>query len=216
MTQEQDEAQAQADKVLEAGTRVTLVDTVSYTGFAPGQALSVAGVLMDKETGAPVTDASGEEVRGQTSFTTQDADGTVEVAFELDTTGLAGKELVAFETASAEDGSAIAEHADLDNADQTVYVQEEPETPPETPQSPETPDEPQTAEEPDTTPAPGEEQPAADTPAEKAVFATPSATGDAARRIVLIAIAAAAAANLAYLHASRKRRQACADTEQEQ
>ena len=211
--QGQENADEQADKLLEAGTRVTLVDTVSYTGFAPGQALTVAGVLMDKETGEAALDASGEEVRGQTSFTAQEGGGTVEVAFDLDTTGLAGKELVAFETASAEDGATIAEHADLHNADQTVYVQEEPDTPPEEPQTPETPE---TPEQPEETPAPTEEQPAADAPAEKAILASPSATGDAARRILLLAIAAAAAANLAYLYASRRRRQARADAERKE
>ncbi len=214
--QGQENTDEQADKLLEAGTRVTLIDTVSYTGFAPGQALTVAGVLMDKETGEAALDASGEEVRGQTSFTAQEGGGTVEVAFDLDTTGLAGKELVAFETASAEDGATIAEHADLDNADQTVYVQEEPDTPPEEPEEPETPEEPQTPEQPEETPTPAEEQPAADAAAQKAVLASPSATGDAARRMLLLAIAAAAAANLAYLYASRKHRQARADAEQKE
>ncbi len=214
-----------ADKMLETGTRVTLVDTVAYTGFAPGQELAVKGVLMDKETGTPVLDQSGEEVRGQADFTAQEANGTVEVAFDLDTTGLAGKEIVAFETASAADGATIAEHADLDNADQTVYVQDEQASPPQEPQEPSTPQEPEAPQEPQKPQEPQEpatpqepqaEQPMADTTAEEGTSDTAAATGDTARRVLLVAIAAAAAANLAYLYASRKRRKEGAGSEHEE
>lgn len=110
----------------QAREQMSIIDTVEYSGCIPGQEYTVTGTLMDKATGEPLKDAKGNAVTSTAAFTPEKADGTVDVAFEFDATGLEGKTLVAFETLTR-DGIEVAVHADVDDADQTVelYTPEE-------------------------------------------------------------------------------------------
>lgn len=92
---------------------VTLVDTVSFEGLAPGVEHRLECSLVDKQT--------GEEIVGgiQTAFTPEDANGTAEVVFAVDAALLSGKETVAFEELYLE-GRLVAVHADLEDEGQTV------------------------------------------------------------------------------------------------
>lgn len=100
------------------GTR-TLTDVVTYTNLAPGKEYEVVGTLMDKETGKPMLDGAGKEITSTTKFTPETANGSVEVAFEVDAALFAGKTTVAFEELF-QDGKSIAIHADITDENQTI------------------------------------------------------------------------------------------------
>ena len=114
---------ADGDKNLVAGESAVIVDTVTYENLIPGKEYVATGVLMDKATGEPLEDAQGNGVSASAAFTTESPDGEVEVAFEFDATGLAGKSAVAFESL-VKDGIEVATHADIDDEAQTVAIVE--------------------------------------------------------------------------------------------
>lgn len=100
------------------GTR-TLTDVVTYTNLELGKEYEVVGTLMDKETGKPMLDGAGKEITSTTKFTPETANGSVEVAFELDAALFAGKTTVAFEELF-HDGKFITIHADITDENQTI------------------------------------------------------------------------------------------------
>ena len=102
-----------------------IVDTVEYTNLIPGKEYEVQGVLMDKSTEKPLM-VNDKQVTSTVKFTPNEANGTVELEFAFDSTGLVGKEIVVFETLYKE-GAEVAVHADLTDENQTVKVEEQPE-----------------------------------------------------------------------------------------
>ncbi|MDR2515398.1 MAG: class B sortase [Christensenellaceae bacterium] len=115
-------ADPDGEKVLGIRTEVTLVDTVSYENLIPGKEYTLKGVLMDKGTGAPLL-VDGAQVVAETTFTPDEANGTVEVVFTFNSTALKGKTVVVFETLEA-GGIEIATHADIEDEGQTVTFTE--------------------------------------------------------------------------------------------
>lgn len=133
------------DHVATASGKVGLTDTISLKGLEAGVEHVATGTLMDKATGEPVRDADGNEVTATTTFTPEEADGTVEVRFEFGATKLDGHDVVAFETvtvkgreANAETGEVeevervVAEHKDIDDLNQTVRLATQASTLPQT------------------------------------------------------------------------------------
>ena len=115
--------EATGDHDVPGSGTVKVVDRVEYRGLVPGRAYEVAGTLYDKATGQPATQKDGSEIHASASFTPESADGSVDVTFEFDVTGLGGHDLVAFETVSS-DGREWVTHADVSDEDQTVHVPE--------------------------------------------------------------------------------------------
>ena len=101
---------------------ITIVDVVEYTGLIPGETYTVSGILMDKATGEPLL-VDGAEVTAEVEFTSESADGTVELTYTLDASALAGTTIVVFETLYS-DGVEIAAHADINDEAQTVEITE--------------------------------------------------------------------------------------------
>lgn len=66
---------------------------------------------MDAETEKPF-EVDGKAVTAETSFTPEEANGSVELSFTFDASALSGKTLVAFETMTFEDHE-VAVHADI-------------------------------------------------------------------------------------------------------
>ena len=98
----------------------TIIDTVSYENLVPGVEYEVKGILTDKKTGAPVL-ADGKEITGSRKFTPDAAEGTVDVEFTFDATGMNGKQLVSFEELHvAANDRLVGEHKDLDDLAQTA------------------------------------------------------------------------------------------------
>ena len=111
---------ADGDKTAEPGQSVSITDRVSYEGLDTGTEYTLKGVLMDKKTGHPIM-SGGRKVTASKTFTPESASGTVDVTFTFDASDLGGKTLVVFETL-IENGVTVAEHQDLDSAEQTVEI----------------------------------------------------------------------------------------------
>ena len=113
------------DHELIESARATIVDRVAYENLIPGKEYKLTGVLMDKETGK-VLRVADREVTATKTFVPNAAAGSVDVEFTFNAVGLAGKEIVVFESLE-KDGREVAVHADIDDESQTVSVTEAPE-----------------------------------------------------------------------------------------
>lgn len=103
---------------------IRLKDTVSYKGLTPGKKYKMTGLLMDKETKKNIL-SRGNPVTAEVEFTPDSANGTVDVVFEFDATGLGGHDVVAYEhLRNLETNTIIASHEDIEDEDQTVHVNE--------------------------------------------------------------------------------------------
>ena len=77
---------------------------------------------MNKETGEEVL-IDDKPITAETTFTPEKSEGSVDVIFTFDSSLVAPKTVVAFETLEYK-GIEIAVHADIEDKDQTVYVPE--------------------------------------------------------------------------------------------
>ena len=109
-----------ADHLTLADSRAVITDTVTYTNLLKGETYTLSGVLMDKDTGKELL-VDGEPVTQEMAFTAGRASGTKKLKFELDTTGLAGKSFVVYETLTLEDVE-VAEHKDINDEGQTIHI----------------------------------------------------------------------------------------------
>ena len=112
---------------------VTLTDTVSYENVTPGRDYVVDGELHlvkvsedgEVSDGGVFKDKDGKAVKASAEFTAEDKNGTVDVTFEFDATGLDGESVVAFESLTrkagdSDKGQVVAIHADIADEGQTV------------------------------------------------------------------------------------------------
>lgn len=113
-------ATVEGEKEVDPLDKVTLTDTVSYTGLVPGKEYRATGVLMDKETGEKLL-VDGKEITAETVFVPETKNGSVDVTFIFDATGLHGKEIVVFEDLYREN-MLLATHADINDEGQTVKI----------------------------------------------------------------------------------------------
>ena len=113
-------ATVEGEKEVDPLDKVTLTDTVSYTGLVPGKEYKVTGVLMNKETGEKLL-VDGKEITAETVFVPETKNGSVDVTFIFDATGLHGKEIVVFEDLYREN-VLLATHADINDEGQTVKI----------------------------------------------------------------------------------------------
>lgn len=113
-------ATVDGEKEVDPLDKVTLTDTVSYTGLVPGKEYRATGVLMNKETGEKLL-VDGKEVTAETTFIAEAKNGSVDVTFIFDATGLHGKEVVVFENLYREN-VLLATHADINDEGQTVKI----------------------------------------------------------------------------------------------
>lgn len=106
--------------IMPAGEDAQIMDTVSYEKLLPGTEYTLRGVLMVRDTGEPLT-LNGEEVTAEKTFTPESPEGEEELEFNFDASGLSGSELVVFEELYL-DTSLVAQHRDLSDEGQTVYI----------------------------------------------------------------------------------------------
>ena len=76
--------------------KVTIIDKVSYHDLIPGKEYTVKGTLMDKETGEPLL-IGEKSVTAEKTFIAGNKEGSIELEFTFDASGLKGKETVVFE-----------------------------------------------------------------------------------------------------------------------
>ena len=112
------------DHVLLNSKDAVVVDRVSYENLIPSKEYRISGVLYDKATGEPLI-VGDKQVTAEKLFTPNEPSGTVELEFAFDASALAGHELVVFEHLY-KDGVEVAAHADIDDAAQTVTVEQPP------------------------------------------------------------------------------------------
>ena len=111
------------DHIEKAKEDAVIVDTVEYKGLEVGREYTMTGTLVDKETGEVITDAECNEITTSEIFVAEEKDGSIDITFKFDSSALAGKSLVAFESLTTE-GKEVAVHADLTDEGQTVRIPE--------------------------------------------------------------------------------------------
>lgn len=101
----------------------TIVDIVAYEGLIVGKEYTLKGQLYERRVkeGTDTVEAVPTDIKSEKKFTpTQEKD---EVHLELEIPeGHAGKTLVVFEEAYGPDGKLIAKHDDINDENQTIYV----------------------------------------------------------------------------------------------
>ena len=103
-----------------------VVDLVSCKNVLKGKTYTIDGVLMDKATNKPLLDKDGNKIVATDTFTVEgeEGEGAVdlerELVFEFDSSLLAGKTVVVFESLKYE-GIEVAIHADIEDEDQSVH-----------------------------------------------------------------------------------------------
>ena len=112
------------EKTAKPAEQITITDTVEYSGLTAGQEYKLVGVLMDKETGEPLL-VGEEQVTSEATFTPAEPNGTVDVLFTFDATGLEDKSVVVFETLFQGE-TEIASHEDIEDKGQTIIFTEQP------------------------------------------------------------------------------------------
>ena len=112
---------ADGDNTIMAGN-VEIADKVAYTGLTAGETYRLTAIIVDAETGNPVT-VDDKPVTAIHEFTTQAADGYEIVETTLPATSLGGRTVTVFEELHrVSDGTLIAEHKDKDDVDQQLRV----------------------------------------------------------------------------------------------
>lgn len=113
-------------KTVPAGSDAVITDNVEYSGLSTGKTYTFVGVLMTNDGKALEID--GKPVTTSKIFTTDRPNGSLDVEFSVNTTGLEGKTLTVFEylyegeDAKYGDDTYIALHDDISDVNQTVSV----------------------------------------------------------------------------------------------
>lgn len=103
---------------------VTIIDEVRYENLEPGREYVLTGTLIDKTTAAPI-EMDGLPLTSMVAFTPAEPNGSVEVTFSFNGSGLAGHRTVAFESLTL-DGDVVATHEDIEDEGQSVDLVEKP------------------------------------------------------------------------------------------
>ena len=116
------------DKNVVTDGKTVIVDTVEYKNLIPGKEYTVKGTLHVKKTDneGKVTEedleVDGKPVTAETTFTPEKVEGSVDVTFTFDATGIADKtDIVAFESLE-KNGVELTAHADIEDENQTTTV----------------------------------------------------------------------------------------------
>ncbi len=95
-----------------------LIDTLDFRNLQTGQEYRIVGTLMDRENGE-VLHVDGKPITAETCFVPEEKNGTAEVRFSFDATGLNGKSVVVFEKVYIGE-TEILSHEDLEDQEQTI------------------------------------------------------------------------------------------------
>ena len=98
---------------------ISIVDVVEYHDLMTNREYTLVGTLHYKDDGKALVDANNNEIVSEAKFTPETASGTVEVVFEIPAELVAGRTVVAFETAYDKDVM-VATHMDIEDEAQAV------------------------------------------------------------------------------------------------
>ena len=114
-------------RITNADESVKIIDTVTYENLKPNTKYTVNGVLMDKETNAPLI-IDNKKVTSTKTFITPAAkdgektvSGKVNVTFIFNGINLGKRTIVAFEELK-KDGISVWVHHDIEDKDETIYT----------------------------------------------------------------------------------------------
>ena len=102
------------------GPDASIVERVRYEGLELGRTYTLTSTLMDKATGSAVRDAQGEVVSTSIEHVPSSYSESIDIEIPVDTTSLAGHDLVVFTSIQNEDGKIIANLQDMEASDLTV------------------------------------------------------------------------------------------------
>ena len=115
------------EKVIVAGKKVTIVDTVTLDGLEEGRKYQLKGWQMLKEENAELL-IDGKRVESDYTFVADSEKMKVEISYTFDALELGGQNLVTFEELydlkNPEEPVKVAEHKDIDDEGQTVLITE--------------------------------------------------------------------------------------------
>ena len=115
------------EKVIVAGKKVTIVDTVTLDGLEEGRKYQLKGWQMMKEENAELL-IDGKRVESDYTFVADSEKMKVEISYTFDASELGGQNLVTFEELydlkNPEEPVKVAEHKDIDDEGQTVLITE--------------------------------------------------------------------------------------------
>lgn len=136
---------ADGDSLVEASPDAVIKDVIEYTHLEPGKKYRIVSAAALREKADSVSPDNLEAALGHAEgiFTPEESEGSVEVETPCNAEGLdEGAMIVMLEWIFNENGEIVLEHADPDDADQTVTVKREEAPVPEEPEEPAAPEEP--------------------------------------------------------------------------
>ncbi len=100
----------------------TIIDTVAYSGLIPGKSYTVSGKLMFRGTDGTAHEVmvDGKPITASTTFTAEQADGTVSLSYTFDATKVAPNSVTVYEILYF-GTSLLASHENINDKEQTVY-----------------------------------------------------------------------------------------------
>ena len=112
-------AMSDGQKDVTAEKEVTVLDTVNYSNLIVGKEYKVAGVLINRKTGKPLTE-NGKNITSETVFTAEKENGEVTVEFVFNGSVITeDTEVVVFEALYSKE---IAVHCDINDRNQTITI----------------------------------------------------------------------------------------------
>lgn len=102
------------------GTDATILERINYDGLKPGHMYTASCTLNDKATGNALRDVRGKAITACVEFTPDSTEGSIDMELPVDTSGIAGHDIVAFDKLVDENGDVVANHQDIDDELQTV------------------------------------------------------------------------------------------------
>lgn len=106
-----------------ADPETQITDRVEYKNVQAGKTYTLVATVMDRETKQPLIDASGNPITAKKDFTPSSVNGTEDVTITLDSTSVAGRDIVIFEKLlNNANGDVLAVHEDIDDYSQTIKV----------------------------------------------------------------------------------------------
>lgn len=112
--------EATGDHYGAAEGRVTIVDSVIYSGLKEKEEYLLKCMPMNRSDGKAITDKNGNPIVSEQVFTASASAGIVEVECTFDASGLGGFDVVIYEELYCR-GRKIAEHRDLKDERQTIH-----------------------------------------------------------------------------------------------
>ena len=116
---------ATGEKVIVAGKKVAIVDTVTLDGLENGRKYQLKGWQMLKEENTELL-INGKRVESEYTFVADSEKMKVEISYTFDASELGGQNLVTFEELydlkNPEEPVKVAEHKDIEDEGQTVLI----------------------------------------------------------------------------------------------